>query len=50
LRYYMPSEWGRLADRAGLRLVAVTSTPGAVTLREPGPQDPDLVALLETPA
>ena len=50
LRYYMPSEWGRLADRAGLRLVAVTSTPGAATLREPGPQDPDLVALLETPA
>jgi SAM-dependent methyltransferase len=50
LRYYMPFEWGRLAERAGLRLVAVTSTPGASTLREPGPQDPDLVALLESPA
>lgn len=50
LRYYMPSEWDRLAERAGLRLVALTSTSGASALREPGPQDPDLVALLETPA
>jgi SAM-dependent methyltransferase len=51
LRYYMPSEWGRLAERAGLRLVAVTSTSGAVEpCREPGPDAPDLIALLEKPA
>jgi SAM-dependent methyltransferase len=50
LRYYMPSEWGRLAERAGLRLVAVTSTSGAAARREPGPEDPDLIAVLETPA
>jgi SAM-dependent methyltransferase len=49
LRYYMPSEWGRLAARAGLRLVLVTSTPDAARSprREPGPEAPDLIALLE---
>jgi SAM-dependent methyltransferase len=49
LRYYMPSEWGRLAARAGLRLVEVTSTPDAARAprREPGPEAPDLIALLE---
>lgn len=50
LRYYKPSEWTRLAERAGLRLVAVTSTPGATADREPGPEAPDLIAVLETPA
>lgn len=51
LRYYKPSEWTRLAERAGLRLVAVTSTPGAAAPdREPGPEAPDLIAVLETPA
>ncbi len=51
LRYYMPSEWRRLAERAGLRLVEVTSTPGAARLPrlEPGPEAPDLIALLEKP-
>jgi SAM-dependent methyltransferase len=49
LRYYMPSEWGRLAARTGLRLVLVTSTPDAAAAprREPGPEAPDLIALLE---
>jgi SAM-dependent methyltransferase len=49
LRYYMPSEWRRLAPRAGLRLVEVTSTPDAARAprREPGPEAPDLIALLE---
>jgi SAM-dependent methyltransferase len=51
LRYYNPSEWRRLAERAGLRLVAVTSTSGAhAPGREPGPEAPDLIAVLETPA
>lgn len=51
LRYYMPSEWSRLAERAGLRLVAVTSISDAATpRRETGPGDPDLIAVLEKPA
>jgi len=52
LRYYKPSEWSRLAARAGLRLVLVTSTPDAARTppREPGPEAPDLIALLEKPA
>lgn len=51
LRYYKPSEWRSLAQRTGLRLVAVTSTPGAAQAgREPGPEAPDLIAVLETPA
>jgi SAM-dependent methyltransferase len=48
LRYYSPSEWEPLARRAGLRLRAVTSTtppPGG----RPGPEAPDLIALLEKP-
>jgi SAM-dependent methyltransferase len=51
LRYYMPSEWRSLAERTGLRLVALTSTPGAAAPRRNlGPEDPDLIALLEKPA
>jgi SAM-dependent methyltransferase len=51
LRYYMPREWGRIAERAGLRLLELTSTPDAArTARgEPGPEAPDLIALLEKP-
>jgi SAM-dependent methyltransferase len=51
LRYYMPSEWGRLAERAGLRLVELTTTPdaGSTPRREPGPEAPDLIALMEKP-
>ncbi|HEX9049215.1 MAG TPA: class I SAM-dependent methyltransferase [Anaeromyxobacter sp.] len=51
LRYYMPTEWGPLARRAGLRLVELTTTPdaGRASRREPGPDSPDLIALLEKP-
>jgi hypothetical protein len=51
LRYYSPSEWEGLAARSGLRLAALTSTPGASrgSLPVPGPEDPDVVALLEIP-
>jgi SAM-dependent methyltransferase len=51
LRYYMPSEWSGLAARARLTLVGLTSTPDAVRgrHREPGPDAPDLIALLEKP-
>jgi ubiquinone/menaquinone biosynthesis C-methylase UbiE len=51
LRYYMPTEWGPLARRAGLRLVELTTTPdaGRTPRREPGPESPDLIALLEKP-
>jgi len=51
LRYYMPTEWGRLAERAGLRLVELTTTPdaGLSARREPGPEAPDLIALMEKP-
>jgi SAM-dependent methyltransferase len=51
LRYYMPSEWGPLAERAGLRLVELTTTPeaGRAARRDPGPDAPDLIALLEKP-
>ena len=47
----MPTEWGRLARRAGLRLVELTTTPdaGRTPRREPGPDAPDLIALLEKP-
>ncbi len=48
LRYYSPSEWEPLARRTGLHLTAVTSTtppPGG----RPGPEAPDLIALLEKP-
>jgi SAM-dependent methyltransferase len=49
LRYYSPSEWGPLAARAGLRLLELTSTPdaGRAPRREPGPEAPDLIAVLE---
>lgn len=49
LRYYSPSEWGPLAARAGLRVVELTSTPdaGRAPHRAPGPEAPDLIALLE---
>jgi SAM-dependent methyltransferase len=51
LRYYMPSEWRQLAARARLRLVEVTSTPdaGRMPRRAPGPEAPDLIAVLEKP-
>ena len=51
LRYYMPTDWGPLAERAGLRLVELTSTPdaGRTPRRAPGPESPDLIALLEKP-
>jgi SAM-dependent methyltransferase len=49
LRYYSPSEWEGLAARAGLQLIALTSTPGAArgSHQGPGPEDPDVVALME---
>jgi SAM-dependent methyltransferase len=49
LRYYMPSEWGRLAGRASLRLLELSSTTGAGPgpRRPPGPEAPDLIAVLE---
>jgi SAM-dependent methyltransferase len=50
LRYYRPDEWDGLARRAGLRLVRLTSTPDAAAgaeRTEPGPEAPDLVAVLE---
>jgi len=66
LRYYMPSEWRTLADRTGLRVLELTTTPdagrapadvewlpereprrGRAPRREPGPEAPDLIALLE---
>jgi SAM-dependent methyltransferase len=42
LRYYRPDEWDALACGAGLRLIEVTSTTGAV-----GPAAPDLIAVME---
>ena len=50
LRYYSRPEWVALAARTGLRLAALTSTPGAAgggPLAEPGPEAPDVIALLE---
>jgi SAM-dependent methyltransferase len=49
LRYYFPSEWTSLAARSGLRLARLTSTSGAAETppREPGPDSPDVIALLE---
>jgi SAM-dependent methyltransferase len=49
LRYYNPSEWGPLAVRAGLRLSELTTTldAGRSPRPEPGPEAPDLIALLE---
>lgn len=49
LRYYIPAEWGPLAESAGLRLLELTTTPdaGRTARREPGPDAPDLIALLE---
>jgi SAM-dependent methyltransferase len=49
LRYYIPSEWSRLAESAGLLLLELTTTPeaGRIPRREPGPDAPDLIALLE---
>jgi SAM-dependent methyltransferase len=51
LRYYKPSEWRTLARAAGLRLLGVTTTPDAAAHQrpEPGPEAPDLIALLEKP-
>jgi SAM-dependent methyltransferase len=49
LRYYMAAEWGPLAEAAGLRLLELTTTPdaGQSPRRDPGPDAPDLIALLE---
>lgn len=49
LRYYSPSEWSRLAGSAGLLLLELTTTPdaGRTPRSEPGPDAPDLIALLE---
>jgi SAM-dependent methyltransferase len=49
LRYYKPSEWRRLSDSAGLRLLHLTSTTAAAISSPPelGPEAPDLIALLE---
>jgi SAM-dependent methyltransferase len=49
LRYYNPAEWRRLAEAAGLHLLELTTTPdaGRTPHREPGPDAPDLIALLE---
>jgi SAM-dependent methyltransferase len=49
LRYYKPSEWSRLSDSAGLRLLHLTSTTAAAIDPPPelGPEAPDLIALLE---
>ncbi|BDG06687.1 class I SAM-dependent methyltransferase [Anaeromyxobacter oryzae] len=51
LRYYRPSEWRPLSERAGLRLVELTSTTDAGRTPRPdlGPEAPDLIALLEKP-
>ncbi len=51
LRYYTPYEWKQLAARAGLRLLRLTTTPdaGAAPRGDPGPEAPDLVAVLEKP-
>ncbi|WP_242395995.1 class I SAM-dependent methyltransferase [Anaeromyxobacter oryzisoli] len=51
LRYYKPSEWGPLSERAGLHLVELTSTTdaGRIPRPAPGPEAPDLIALLEKP-
>ncbi len=48
LRYYKPSEWTTLVERAGLRILELTSTTGAGG-RPPGLDAPDLIALLEKP-
>ena len=50
-RYYTPAEWSRLATRASLRLLFVTSTSdaGGAQRQAPGPEAPDLIALLEKP-
>jgi SAM-dependent methyltransferase len=48
LRYYSAAEWEPLARRAGLHLTAVTSTTPTLDGR-PGPEAPDLIALLEKP-
>ncbi len=49
LRYYRPDEWSALARRAGLRILALTSTTAAVAgaAGAPGPEAPDLIAVLE---
>lgn len=51
LRYYNPSEWRPLSERAGLQLVELTSTTDAGRTPRPelGPEAPDLIALLEKP-
>ena len=48
LRYYRPTEWGSLAERAGLRLTELTSTAPPRT-GGAAEEAPDLIALLEKP-
>ncbi len=48
LRYYTPEEWRRIAPRAGLRLLRITSTWQALHADERLDDDaPDLIALTE---
>ncbi len=47
LRYYLPQEWERLAPRAGLRLLRVTSTWQALGPEGFDEDAPDLIALTE---
>lgn len=51
LRYYRPAEWPALAERAGLRVKGLTSTEAVAAGEERpvGPQEQDLVAVLERP-
>lgn len=51
LRYYSASEWGPLSQRAGLRILELTSTTtaGRFPAAVPGAEAPDLIALLEKP-
>ena len=51
LRYYTPTEWGPLAEAAGLRRVQLTHTTfdGGGPDVETGSEAPDLVAVLERP-
>lgn len=49
LRYYTPAEWGPLADAAGLRVARMTSLgdTDSEPFRQPGPDAPDLIVVLE---
>lgn len=51
LRYYLPSEWRTSAPRAGLEVTDITTSPRLLAPpgRPPGPDAPDLVAILRRP-